>query len=328
MKSAHPPFKSPAVIFGNAIGDHLLCLPALRALDTLFRPQLSLICMPGSRRNFFRDIPARFVCEMEMRLRGRGRVFDSSRVAEKIGKCDLLLSLNPWHSRSMDRLLKLLSPTLSVGFSPTFDVALPKDNGNHVIDRAFGVPANFDAALRVDDFAYPPMLPSRCRPRVRQFLRRVARGKRVLAIHNETKAEKMWPPGRMVRLIESFLERHLDFVVFMLDFERTAAVAVKFKERVIHSKGLPLHYAFSVIGESDLFLGADSCMLHAADLYWTPDLGLFGRAKIRGARTKYKHEQWGFRFSPHRHVWDPRGISYIREGVVLDAVECVLRQVP
>jgi ADP-heptose:LPS heptosyltransferase len=312
------------VIFGNAIGDHLLSLPALRALAGLFPSRLSLACMPGSRRNFFSDVRLRSVCEIEMRRRGRGRVFDSRFVAGKIGKCDLFLSLNLWHSASVDHLLKLLSPALSVGFSPAFEVALPKDSARHAADRAFGVPAYFDASLRLEEFGFPPRLAPRCRPRVRQFLSTVAPGKRVLAVHTETKVEKMWPRDRWTRLIDCFLERHPEFVIFVLDFYKPGASTEKFRDRVIHSPRLPLHYAFSVLGESDLFLGVDSCMLHAADLYRVPGVGLFGPAKSRVGSMKYKYQQWGFRFSRHRHLWDPRGMQHIREAAVLDALEFLL----
>lgn len=205
-----------------------------------------------------------------------------------------------------------------------FAVALPKDSAGHVADRAFGIPAYFNGSLRIEDFAFPPRLPPSCRPRVRQFLRTVAPGKRVLAVHNETKAEKVWPRDRLIRLINSFLERHPEFVIFILDFHKPPASTEKFKDRVIHSAHLPLHYAFAVLGESDLFLGVDSCMLHAADLYRIPGVGLFGPAKIKFGPRNYKYQEWGFRFSPHRHIWDARGINHIREAIVLEALESLL----
>jgi len=318
-------FERPAVIFGNAIGDHLLTLPALRALASLFPSRLSLICMPGSRRDFFSGLRLRSVCEVEMPGRGRCRVFDSRGVARKIGKCDLLLSLNPWKSPSVGKLLRLLSPALSVGLSPEFRVALPTDPTRHAAEWAFSVPVYLDPSLRLSDFAFPPRLPPRCRPRVRRFLRDFAPGKRVLAVHNETKPEKVWPRSQFTGLIESFLERHPEFVVFVLDFHKPGECAEKFKDRVIHSPGLRLPYAFAVIGESDLFLGANSCMLHAADLYRIPGVGLFGPYKCRYGPTRtHQYEHWGFHFSRHRHVWDPRGMSHIQEAAVLAALESLL----
>jgi ADP-heptose:LPS heptosyltransferase len=303
------------VIFGNATGDHLLALPALRALVRLFPSRLSLICMPGFRQTFFSDLRLRSVFEFEMRGRGGQRRFDSTSVARRIGKCDLFLSLNPWRSVSLDRLVKLLSPALSVGFSPAFQVALAKSTKQHAADSAFRVPAYLDSSLRLDDFASPPCLPAQARLQIRQFLKTAAPGKRVLAIHNETKLEKTWPPDPLSELVSAFLERHPDFVIFILDFRKPKTKIGKFKDRVIHSRGLPLPHAFALLRESDLFLGVDSCMLHAADLSRIPGVGLFGPTEPR---------RWGFRFSPHRHVWDRRGLKYIRESRVLQALESLL----
>jgi ADP-heptose:LPS heptosyltransferase len=318
-------FKYPAVIFGNALGDHLLALPALRALASVFPSRLSLICMPGFRRVFFSDLRLRSVCEVEMRRRGRQRVFDAAAVAKRIGKCDLFLSLNPWRSASLDRLVTLLSPAFSVGFSPAFQVALAKTSGGshtsafmrHGADSAFRVPTYLDSCLRLEDFAVPPRLPAGVSARVRQFLRANAAGKRVLAIHNETKPQKRWPRERLSKLVSAFLERHPDFVVFMLDFRKPRRKGGEFEDRIIHPRGLPLPYAFAVLRESDLFLGVDSCMLHAADLFRIPGVGVFGPTEPR---------RWGFRFARHRHIRDARGLKYIRESRVLRALGSVLRE--
>lgn len=308
-------FRYPAVIFGNALGDQLLALPALRALTAMFPSRLSLICMPGHRRKFFSELPLRSVCEIAMRGRKGQRVFDAAAIAENIGNCDLLLSLNPWTSPSLRRLLRLLSPELSVGLLPPLKVILRGAAAKHEVDRAFQVPAYLDSSLHPDDFAFPPHVPARVRPRIREFLKSVARGKRILAIHNETRPEKIWPRDRLSRLVNEFLARHPDFVVFVLDIAKPRLPATKFQERVIHSWGLPLPYAFGVLRESELFLGVDSCMLHAADLFRVPGVGLFGPTDPR---------RWGFRFSPHRHVWDRRGLKFVREAVVIEALDSLI----
>lgn len=308
-------FRYPAVIFGNALGDQLLALPALRALAALFPSRLALICMPGFRRKFFSDLPLRVVCEVAMHRRKAQRLFDASAVAKKIGKCDLLLSLNPWTSPSLRHLLRRLSPALSVGLLPPFEVILPRDRGQHAADSAFGVPAHLHASLRAEEFAIPPRVPARVRPRIREFLNTAARGKRVLAIHNETKREKIWPPERLSDFINAFLERHPDFVVFILDIAKPQLKITKFRDRVIHSYGLPLPYAFGLLRESELFLGVDSCMLHAADLFRVPGVGLFGPTDPR---------RWGFRFAEHRHIRDRRGLQHISASRVLQALESLL----
>jgi ADP-heptose:LPS heptosyltransferase len=317
MRSPRLPFKFPVAIFANAIGDHLTTLPALRALAALFPGRLSLICLPGSRWEFFSDVRLRSVCEIKMPVRGRKeRVLAAGRVAERIGKCDLFLSLNPWHSRSIDRLLKLLSPALSVGFSPAFQVALPKDAITHRADLAFRVPSYLDPRLRLEDFAHSPSLPSHCRPRVRRFLSWAAPRMRILAVHTETKAERMWPRERFSKVMNSFLERHPEFVILVLDFRKWRLTDGEFKDRIIQSPYAPLLYKFSMVEESDLFLGVDSCMLHAADLFRIPGVGLFGPTD--------PPRRAGFRFTRHRHVCDSRGMSHIREAAVLRALESLL----
>jgi len=318
-------FRYPAVIFANAIGDHLLALPALRALTKIFPRRLSLICMPGFRRHFFTGLRLRSICEVKMRVRGRSRVFDSGRVAEKLGRCDLLLSLNPWRSPSVEKLVERLSPALSVGLTPEFHDVLPKDPRRHASEWAFSIPAHLDPSLRLADFAYPPSLPPGCLARVREFLEEKAPGKRILAVHNETKPEKVWPQHSLIQLVESFLAHHPEFVVFVLDPQKRCEVARPFRDRVIHSRGLPLPYAFAVLRESSLFLGVNSCMLHAADLYRIPGVGLFGPRNCRYGPTRKRFEHWGFRFSRHRHVWNPRGMEHIAVGTVLEALESLMK---
>ena len=65
------------------------------------------------------------------------------------------------------------------------------------------------------------------------------------------------------------------------------------KARIQDLCGIPLGITFALIGVADLFLGIDSAMLHIADLYRIPGVGIFGSTDPK---------QWGFRFSPHRHV--------------------------
>lgn len=265
---------------------------------------------------FFTDLQVRSVCEIAMHDRAGERTFDARHVSKRIGPCDLLLSLNPWQSPSLDRLVQILTPSLSVGFSPAFDVALPKPLTLHAADLAFSVPARLSPSLCLDDFSAPPRLPPRVTKRVRDFLKAAVPGKRILVVHNETKAEKIWPPHLLEDLLAAFLARHPGFVAFLVDFKKPQLNLKTFRGRVTHSKGLPLIYALEVVHQSDLFLGVDSCMLHAADLFRIPGVGLFGPTDPL---------RWGFRFAQHRHIHDPRGMKFIRVDSVLDSLESLLK---
>ena len=295
-----------------------MTLPAMRALTSLFPSRLTLISIPGSRKAFFAELAFRRCCAVKIPSRGETRTIDAGAVRRQIGACDLLISLNPWRSTSLDRLAWLCSPTLTVGFSPAFDVAFRKRETEHIVDAAFRVPAYFDPTLRIEDFAQPFRLPRRVGPPVREYLKDHAPGKRVLAVHNETKRKKIWPTKRLSKLAIAFLKRHPDFVIFVLDFRKKGIRAPGFEDRVLHSRGLPLELAFSVVRESDLFLGVDSVMLHAADLFRVPGVGLFGPTSPK---------RFGFRFARHRHVRDRRGMKFVREEEVLKALESLLRPV-
>src|SRR5262245_44869753 len=93
----------PAVFFCNGVGDHLLALPALRALASIFPERLTLVCRSGARRQFFSDLQTHRVVEIAMKQRGQHMSFDADELAPKLSGCDLFLSLNPWHSRDLDR---------------------------------------------------------------------------------------------------------------------------------------------------------------------------------------------------------------------------------
>ena len=293
-----------------------MTLPAIRALTSLFPSRLTLISLPRLHQVFFSDLAFQRVCEVRMTTRGKTRLFNANALRRRIGACDSLISLNPWKSKSLDRLARLLSPALTVGFSSAFEVAFRKRETEHIADAAFRVPAYFDSTLRIEDFAQPFRLPARVGPKIRDYLKAHAPGKRILAVHNETKRGKTWPAKRMNKLAIAFLARHPDFVIFVLDFRKQGIRAPGFEERVLHSPGLPLELAFGVIRESDLFLGVDSVMLHAADLFRVPGVGLFGPTPPA---------RFGFRFALHRHLRNRRGMKYVHEEGVLKALESLLR---
>lgn len=83
------------------------------------------------------------------------------------------------------------------------------------------------------------------------------------------------------------------------------------RDRVIPHLGLPLDLSMGLVAEADLFLGIDSCMLHAADLAPVPGVALFGLTRSM---------TWGFRFGPHRNI-DRRSMS----GITVVDVLCWAR---
>ena len=301
----------PVVFFINGLGDRILTLPALRALASLFAGRLRLICSPGDRDNFYSDLNLEGVCELCAIHTSLGHSFDARSLADRLGVCDILISLNPWHSDSIDELLRLLPNTDTIGFGTQFRYHVPYPRQRHVVDEAFDLPLRLDPALRLSDYAGPPQFPAASVEFARHLRSIVPAGVRVLAVQTETRPEKMWPVGRFMNVLDTFLERHPNFIAWIIEQHNRGLNRVRHGDRVF-SMRLPLSAAMALVQMADLFLGVDSCMLHVADLSRIPAVGLFGPSPCH---------RFGVRFGPHRHI-DARGpIDQIDEGSVLAALE-------
>lgn len=303
----------PVAVLFNARGDYLLSLPALRALAGIWPGRLELVCRRGARRTFFPNLDLAAVCEPTTEGQGDCYDFDVDRVCAAAGGADLLISLNPWHGSALDTLLERLDAARSVGFHRSFDVQLPLDFTIHSAELAFEVPRSVDSSLAIESFAQPPQLlegSERIAARIAALARPTHT---IVAVHNETKPEKTCPARLFSAAVGELLDRHPDWVVFDLGQKKTGLGTPRHAERVVPCGDLPLSAALALAGEADLFVGADSCFLHAADLYRVPAVGLFGPTDA--------HE-FGVRFGPHRHVSAADGqMGAIEPAAVVEAVE-------
>jgi ADP-heptose:LPS heptosyltransferase len=131
---------------------------------------------------------------------------------------------------------------------------------------------------------------------------------RILFLHPETLPGKTWSPGRFAWVIKRFLAERPEYMVIV-----SSLVPADFdghEGRVIQTD-THLEFALALMRHADLFLGIDSCFLHAADMFRIPGVALFGPTKPR---------QWGFRLSPcARHVAG-ESMDKIRPEPVLDAL--------
>lgn len=305
----------PVAIFSNGFGDHLLNLPALRALAALFPGRLALICQAGVRESFFSGLDLRQACEVEMEFIEKGKTFDADAVAAALAPCDLFLSLNPWHSPSIDRLLELFGGPPSIGFHPPFGVVLERDFTKHSAELAFDVPRCLDPALRLDDFGAPPEWPERFAAEAELILETLPPGARVLTVHTDTEERKMWPAERFAELLDRFLARHPNFIA--LDVSQADLRLSRGGGRVLSCCGLPLPVAVMLVARSDAFFGVDSCFLHAADLWRVPGVGLFGPTEPF---------EWGFRFGPGRHVCGNGAMAAIAVDEALQTLESLIHE--
>jgi hypothetical protein len=172
VSRALPEAESPLAVFCNGLGDHLLTLPALRALAHGFKGRLTLLCLPGARRRFFADLPLRTVIEAPFREQSEGY---HEALCRLLPPADLLVSPNPWHRTILDRLLARMEGRPSVGLRGCFSHPVPRDFGKHSADLAFDVARRIFPELKLDDFAQPLTLPAEAVAAARRLRERLAR---------------------------------------------------------------------------------------------------------------------------------------------------------
>jgi len=294
-------WRSPSAFIVGGIGDHLIALPALRALAVLMQGRLRLICAPTAREIFFSDIPLagvhhidkHYVAELRASSRGRARDYAVLELAAAIGDCDLFLCFDRAVSRSTTVLLRAVQPKKSVGLLPGFDVEIPFDRARHAMDLAFTLPMELAEGLRIEEFAAPSAVPDAALELAKKLRADFPSDAVLLAVHADTKPDKAWPREKLAHALDEFLERHRQVVGIVVGTDAFDGDMAHNRERILSCHGVPLSAAFAIIGVSDLFLGIDSCMLHVADLHRVPGVGLFGPTDPA---------EFGFRFARHLHV--------------------------
>jgi len=309
--------EAPVVFFINGIGDNILNLPALRALGALFAGRLSLICCGSDSLFVFDDVPLKRAIKIRVQKSTYGREFDADAVAAETGNCDLFLSLVPWHSESLMRLVENLRPQLSVGFISNYDIRLPLNFDQHTSELAFDVVRLFDARSRLQDFTAPPCYPAEARAEARRLREELSPGARVLAVHADTGQKKMWDSVKLMQTLDTFLGLHPEFTVLLVGGRPQSLDGGLCGDRVIPCYGLPLPVSMALVTESDLFLGIDSCMLHAADFAGVPSVGLFGPTSA---------SEFGFLVGPHVAIQAPHTMAEIEAPDVAEALESLLAQ--
>ena len=267
-------FSRPVVFFANGIGDHLLVLPALRALVAIFGDSLRVVCMRRFCYWFLHELSVKPI-KSEFIWQDGTRYFDVELMAAQIGWCDLFISLVPWYSKSLEQLMYRLKPAHSIGLSRYYKTR-PIVESPHSVDRAFGVPRYFESRLAVEDFSFPPVLPARAMRTASTVRTLIPSNYRILAVQADTKREKTWPDAAFANVVSEFLRRHQNFVAMPVGLSGIDVSSVVDQNRLIPCNGAPLAAAMALVAQADFLLGVDSFALHVADLSRVPGVGLFG----------------------------------------------------
>lgn len=314
--------RNPTVYFSTLIGDSVLTLPTLRALGELFAAPLTLLCPKVAFDLCFREVRSRLVDITGSPPVGpslgppSNRILDYEALAAEIGPVDLFINAVPWDIPSnvfARPLRQRLAPTTSIGF-PTgdaYDLVVPRDVA-HSADLTFKLARLFDPQARIEDYAQPVPVPPAVQAKVRSLRASLAPDAKVVAVHADSSwTKKSWPVTRFIDVLDRFLSRHHEFVAWVVGMGHEDLDVGHERDRVFSHLGVPLDLAMGMVASADLFVGVDSCMLHAADLARVPGVGLFGATQP---------STWGFRFAPHRHI-DASTMADITVEQVLAAME-------
>ncbi len=296
-------FKRPAVFQAYLIGDQLIGLPALRALAALFPENLQLLLGEGMLSFYYRGLPVSEPVRVWSEDFETGRV---DRIVQASKPCDLFLSLSTRASPFVAKLARSLGAARSVGLCEIIDEPVRVAPRTHMFERLFAVPQALEPSLRFDSFCEPPVFsPAAEAAAIGYVALKRQRGQRILLVHPETKPEKTWPPDRFAWVLDRFLAARPEYVVLVSSL---APVDFGVSDPRVTRIDFHLEFAFALVRHVDLFLGVDSCFLHAADLFRVPGVALFGPTQVW---------EWGFRISPGgRHIAEASMADIRREPVL------------
>lgn len=308
-------FERPAAFIVNRLGDQLFSLPTMRALGSLFPDGIQLFLGEDMRAFFYQGLPVSQPVIVRWASDNQHSM-DVDRTARAAAPCDLLVCLSPDPWTFVGPLAERLGATWTVGYGEGLHDQLQRDR-THAFDRLFAIARRLEPALRFDDFSEPPTFSRAAEAAAVRFLES-ARGAwpHVLFVHPETAPERMWERERLAWVLDRFLRERNDFMVLVASLEPIDLGGPHDRIRWIDQH---LELTLALMRHMDLFLGIDSCFLHAADMYRVPGVALFGPTL-----------DWekGFRLSPNgRHV-TAETMDAIRREDVLDALLDVASGIP
>ena len=303
----------PLAFFFNGYGDNFLNLPALRALCRLFEGRLTLVCRQGPDLFCFDDLVVNRRITLDARFNGEDYQFDAVAAAAEIGQCDLFLSLVPWSSSSLSKLLETWTGVESIGFFEDYTHRLRRDYDKPSADLAFDVVRSIRPDYQLHDFLEPLRYPTERRQDINEIVSMLEPGTRTLSVHMDTRTHKNWDEDRWVELLDAFLDKHPDFIALLVGSPERAVDTAQWRNasRLIPCYGLSLASSCCLVAESDFFIGIDSCMLHVADMARVPGVGLFGPTNAK---------EFGFYIGPHIMIQADGSMEKIRVDIVTEAL--------
>lgn len=297
-------FTSPAVLFANAIGDHVIFTPTLRALAKMFPGRITLVALPNAVPTFFREIPFKNVIVLESKVAdlanwnfgtqpGDIQNFNEETLKLLLQGTDLFVSPNYWYSIPIENLIKAISPRAVIGIRPELPINVFQQS-IHSFDQYFCIPQFLHPELVIEEFTYPIQIEASSFWKINSFREEIGNNKKILVVHTDTKKRKRVSSELFLQIADRFLSLTDDYVAVIIGLGHEMELhKAQNKSRLFDFCGYTLPETFAIVEKANLFLGVDSCMLHVADLSRIPGIGFFGPTDP---------VQWGFKFSNHYHV--------------------------
>lgn len=299
----------PAVFIVNGIGDQLIALPAVRALCARHPSGVQLLLGEGMLSFFYQGLPIARITRVWWKDGGQ-QLIDVERTAAAAMPCDLFVSLSRREGASA--LARGMGAARAIGI---LDASIDESEAGpraNAFDLLFAIVRQIDASLAFDDFSGPPVLSPAAEAAAARLVADWRRpGGRLLFVHPETKADKMWSLQHWAWVLNRFLGGHPEYSAIVSSLD---PVEFGLPRDRVHYSSHHLELTMAMVRHADAFVGVDSCFLHAADLFRVPGVGLFGPTDPA---------RWGFRLSPvFRHI-HAETMAAIRPEAVLEALEDV-----
>ncbi len=268
-------FQSPVIFMCNGIGDGLLALPAIRALSLMFEDKLTIVYDSVVTPYWLYQLPLNKIVLIEAYRDENDIFFDYQSTAEQVIKCDLFISLIFTYSRCLENLIKLIKPTKTIGFHRSFDIYVEQSNNQHISDVYFKIPKVFLPSVDISYYHYPLgniHTADKLAEKILMTIQVNADNPSIVAIHADTQSDKMWTEQSWLELFHLINLENPNTTFFV--FGMSLVFEIK-NDRVYDFTRLPFEISIALINLCDVFIGVDSCLLHAADLLNIPGVGLF-----------------------------------------------------
>jgi ADP-heptose:LPS heptosyltransferase len=299
----------------GGIGDHYLSLPAMRALINVLGSKVRLAGHPEAIHLVYGELGLEGKI-IDFTVKDGSLTRDIRSVVDEIGDCEFLVSLVPLLNGIADEVVTAVKPAASIGFGAACGTRIRLNERQHAIDMYLDVPRALDSGRLGGDIFDPPKLPARSLAFAREIRGQIPRGVKLLAVHADTKPDKMWDTRCFVDLLHGFASDHPEVFVVIVGSIDLGLTLGPVQERMIPCMDIPLLDSIALVSQADAFLGVDSCMLHLADLFRIPSVGLFGCTDSR---------LWGLRFARGKIVEGHGSMSHISVAEARSELEALWR---